>query len=423
MIRLSCTGPRVASQLAAALSLVLFACSDPGPGPGGAPHFSGAKPEGPVAERLVESLMIEDSIERVAAVASQLADLGGDAVPQVVAAYEYARPVLGDSEWMLLADWWTRIDDRAAYAWATSSYEHSSPGLIRYVIAGIARNDPQRALLTLSALSSAEQRDLAFDEIVRAWYERDPDGVVDYLVGMSPGRTRQRALSRLVAVMLRRQGVDATRGWAESLDDDLPERFKLQTFRRVGSELARVDAAQARRWAEDHGQEPMGRGVYRRVAVVTALDDPEDTMRWLQGLPPGRERNEAVEEGYRRWLQSDREAALRWMQQAPDEPWRQPALEVYALARGVEDPETALGVAQRLTDPERRGYAQAKILVAWFARDDAAAEAWLADADLSEDLRRKIRDRVERNELQRRKRAARAEERRLRIEQRAAAEP
>lgn len=415
------TRPRPLLRLALAFLGVAagLACSDAPP----PPSFEGPRPQGEIAERMLDALSLPDSIERVAAVAGLLSELGEDAIPQVVAAYDYMRPVLGDSEWMLLADWWTRYDPRGAYGWVLQDRDYRTPGVLRYVIGGMARTDREGALLTLLTLRGKEQRDDAWGEIVKSWYLVDQAGLVDHIVEMSPGIDRQRAISTLVGMKIRREGVEATRSWAEALDDDLPQRFKLQAFRRVANEIARVDPAEAMRFAERHAGSEAGSDLYRWVADRMAYSDAEAALDWLRGLPEGGARDEAVEHGYRRWVQVDREAALAWMQGAPRGRWLEPAFEVYALAEGVEEPERGLEMLEGLSDAERRDYAVARLLVSWYARAPEAAGAWLEASDLSPEMRERILARVRRDQERKQK----AEERRLRMQeqkrQQAAREP
>jgi hypothetical protein len=109
------------------------------------------------------------------------------------------------------------------------------------------------------------------------------------------------------------------------------------------------------------------------------------------------------------------------MRDAPADRWREPALEVYAIAHATEDPERAIAIASRLIDPERRRYAEVKIVVAWFARDPEGAGAWLEASSFEAEAQQKIRERLAMNERRRQKRAAREEARALRA-QRAAGE-
>ncbi len=354
----------------------------------------GAPPTGDVAHAVLEAVRIPDSLERVAALASLLSTLGPEAVPQVRDAFDYAYPILGDAEWMLLADWWTRFDDRAAWSWVQQRREYKSAGVLRYIVHGMARRDPHRALATLLTIRLPEERDAAFAEIVKGWYEAGGDGLLDHLIGMQPGSERQRAIALLVGLKLRREGIEATRDWAESLDDDLAQRFKLQVYRRVASELAFVDPAAARDWAEAHVDGPNGSGLYRRVAVSLAESDPRATLEWLRGLPDGPERDDAVSEAYRRWLTNDRDAAIAWMNGAETEPWRQPALELRALAETRDDPKKALELTRLLESPERRLYAQVKIGIAWLTMDPTAARAWLEGDTVAPDVKQKILDRL-----------------------------
>ena len=399
----------------ALLSLALvLACGEPAQSP---PRFASPVPEGEVAARVLEALSHPDSLERTAAVAGLLATLGPDAIPQVTEAYEYQRPVLGDSEWMLLADWWTRHDPKGAYAWAISDRDHKTPGVLRYVIAGMARTDPETALVSLVTLRSKEQQSAAMDGIVRSWYLADPEALIAHLIDMKPGRDRQHALSILMALKVRREGMDAAIRWAEGLDEELPDRFKLQAYRRLVTELALRDPDTAKAFAEKHAAASDGTNLHRRVTSILSRTDPEGTLVWLGQMPAGFDRDQAVERAYETWVALDPDAARAWMASLPRERWTEPAREVHAASFARVDPEKALELASVLADPVRKEYVQARVVTAWLGRDESAARAWLEASDLSAELQRKIHDRRAQAQERARKMAMRRERQRLRTQQ------
>ncbi len=402
-----------------ALTLCAVGCSDreeTAPARPGVQALDGPRPDSETAKRVIAAVSIPDSLERVAALASLLSGVGEEALPDVLAAFEYAQPLLDDSEWMLLADWWTRFDPRAALGWVRSKQDFRFPGALRYVIAGMARVDSEGALLALLTLRSREQRDAAFQGIIKAWNPVDPDGLLQYIVDLTPGRERQRAISTLVGVKTRQEGVPSTRRWAEALSEDLPRGFKLQVYRRLASELALIDPASGRSFVEAHVAP--GSGLYRKFGVVAVEADPEGTLAWLGGLPEGMERDEGVQETYRRWVRNDSEKAQAWMTGAPPEPWREPALEIYALTKASTDPIAALELAAGIRDDARRKYTRLKTLVAWHARDPDASIAWLDASKLQPEVRQEIHRRIDQHAARRQQDAARKEAHRLRRQQR-----
>ena len=100
-----------------------------------------------------------------------------------------------------------------------------------------------------------------------------------------------------------------------------------------------------------------------------------------------RDRSDGVAEGFRAWVNRNRQAAFAWIEKTERQPWNEPALAVYATTIAGERPKEAIELAQRITEPELREYTMSVIGKAWFKQDRAAAEAWLAQPGVSERVR------------------------------------
>jgi hypothetical protein len=110
-------------------------------------------------------------------------------------------------------------------------------------------------------------------------------------------------------------------------------------------------------------------------------------MAWLATLPPGRAREQGIEDTYRAWLGWHPQQALEWLRAQPPQPWHEPLVPLYAVARSTVDPEDALAWAQRARDERQRHDAMITILRTWRRRDAAAADAWIEKAGVSPDVR------------------------------------
>lgn len=84
----------------------------------------------------------------------------------------------------------------------------------------------------------------------------------------------------------------------------------------------------------------------------------------------------------------DRPAASAWIEATEIQLWNEPALGIYARAIARERPEEAMERAQRISDPELRKGTMVAIARVWIRNDRAAAQAWLANADVPERVRR-----------------------------------
>jgi hypothetical protein len=161
-------------------------------------------------------------------------------------------------------------------------------------------------------------------------------------------------------------------------------------------------------WVAVFGEGPYGRGAYRRVGIRTARSDGLGTMRWLQSLPAGKQRDGAVQESYRTWLGHDRQAALAWIVLEPDAPWLDPAHAQYAKILSVtEGHEAALAWVAKIDENQRRQNTAGRIGGKWYLREPEKAKAWAENPPewLSERTALVIRDPEAAQELHKRERA------------------
>lgn len=336
-------------------------------------------------------LLMPDFLERTAALAALLDRLGPESLEAVRAAYDSVLLDLGDTELVLFGEWWGRFDPVTAFKWTNHNWStRGSMPVISAIMRAWGRTDPQAAIGAASAARNNAVRRRWVDQALRGWDESVQDGALAYAKSLSPGPDRQWALYVVTRRMVLRDGPAAAIAWAESLPDD-DEAFKLNAFRRVAGAAAEVDPELARAFAERHLAGPYGKGLARRVGMHWVERDGDAAMRWLESLPPGKERDDGVLETFRHWMIVDRPAARSWMQQTPHEPWLDPAVSIYAKALGRKDPLAALEVAAVIRDPEIRLPAMGAIAREWLVRDEAAADAWLDASDLPPDFIARIR--------------------------------
>ena len=108
----------------------------------------------------------------------------------------------------------------------------------------------------------------------------------------------------------------------------------------------------------------------------------------------GKERDAALRDAYRRWLQVDRPEAHAWVEsigRENAEPWFGAIAEMYAQFLSRADPREAMAWVNIVSDPNRQEQAYVRIARAWRETDEAAAEAWLAQSPLSAEARERVR--------------------------------
>jgi hypothetical protein len=354
-------------------------------------------PESPLvpsgdASQVVEALREPDPLARAESLARTFQQLPPEALPAVRDAYSGTFFDLGDTELVLLAEWWARFDAPAALEWSREEWRADTSQVRQSILRAWARRDPEAALRVAETQRAEGERALWLDAVLSGWEESGQPGAFELVRGMPTGADRQRALATLARRKVLRDGVAAAFDWAEALPED-DDRFKLNLMRRVGSAAAQLEPELAAERAGRLADGPYADGLLRHVGTRWAKRDGQAALRWLVSLPPGPPRDDGVSETYRSWLRGTTRAdALRFMEgPARDDPALDPATALYAQVLASDDPLAAIEVARGLVDEPLRWATVGRVWRTWWIDDDEAANAWFEQAsDIPEFYRERI---------------------------------
>lgn len=342
------------------------------------------------ATRLRDVLMDKDPLQRQAELAALLQHTGPDALPAVLQAYEGAPLDGGDPELVLFATWWARFDPQAALAWTSKDWRAGYASVLTAVFRTWARREPEEALAHAKELRFPVQRQMSVEAAYVGWDESGQPGLVESIRAISEPVERQAATETLARRRVATLGAEGALRWAEALPEG-KDGFKAMARERVAGAAAEMEPAVAAAWAKPQitaGKE-LPSGLPRRIGTRWVRRDPEAAMAWLATLPAGNDRDDGVTESFRDWMHQDRAAATRWIEARPVEPWLEPALGVYARAISGEQPRKAIDLAQRISDEDLRNMITTVVARVWLTHDREAAEAWLAQADIPDDVRKR----------------------------------
>ena len=337
-----------------------------------------------VAQRVAETLEISDPLERAEKLSALLQSLGADSITAVRKGYDTVFMDARELELRLLAVWWTRLDPQSAFRWTQVNWTASS--MLTEVIRAWAARDPQAAKASLPLIvTNPSHRRVIFIALVHGWDESGQPGLGEFIKTMNPSAERQLVIATVTRRMVLRDGVEATTRWLEDLpEDEPPDRFKLQAYRRVASAITSMDPEQGAAWGTIHGAGKYGSGVYKRVATRWAYKNGLATMNWLSTLPEGYDRDWAVRESFRQWASGNRQAAWEWIAAEPPALWNEPARAIYAGGISRTDPLAGIAIAEAFEQPQRREESLEGMARSWVNRDPEAARAWIEASDLSE---------------------------------------
>lgn len=326
-----------------------------------------------------------DATTRGPALARILDTAAQSDLPELRHAFEAASAYLYPSDLEQFATWTSALDPADAMRHPIAASTAQPDFWQIQVLRAWAAQRPQEAQRAWQA-GECGTNELCMLALVAGWLDADREGAWSFVEQFSPGVLRQRAMDLLVTRLIADQGLEASIDFVESIEEDAPHRFKLQLFRRLATALALRDLERAGRFAAEHGPGPFGDGLARRVAVRMVARSGAQGMHWASALAPEAGRDDAVQAGARRWIQTDREAALAWFAQVEPQPALAPALVVYAQALVRDEPERAFAVVEALPPGDERDRATVSLLRIWLAHAADEANAWIEDHAVAADL-------------------------------------
>jgi hypothetical protein len=346
------------------------------------PRDSGHVATADAGPRVREIFAIEDPLVRASELAALLAQLDPEALPAVREAFGNAPLDRGDTEVVLLATWWARFDPEGARQWTVRDWTAAHISVLAAVLRTWAASDPAAAWTVAQQMPVPLQKEIASDAVIMGW---QPDAKLDEFVASLSDATQQRAMETLARRRVVTLGAERALAWIEALPDPA---FRELMRPRIAGAAAFAEPAVAAKWARPQiTDSPRTSGLARRVGTRWVRSDPEAAMAWLESLPDGGDREDGVLESYRDWLATQHPEAVAWIERQPFEPWLEPAFSLYARnVLAFRDPKAALALAARFSDVDRRDTTTTYIARGWLERDHEAADAWLKQSNLPADV-------------------------------------
>ncbi len=376
------------SKLALALLLLLLA---------GCPPRSETSAESAAqpSDTLAAALDEPDPFARLSRLGDLLPAMGPEALPEVRGAIREIGRDVPSPELVLLVRFVAMQDPAAAMdALQKDVSPVYRPLLIGPVVEEWAKRDPEAAIASVRAgMGSDPYSAISEIALVRSLFEQQSDDLLIYIQGLGQGFERQRAVRAYLDALIDRDGPPAAIHFAEAIPDG-DRQYKIAVYWILGTELTRADPQAGAAWCAKHCDGPFGSGLADAVARAWAVQDGRAALEWAATLPEGTQREGAVHEAYRNWIRADRDGAMAWVaEQGPDgvPPWFQVALPTYAEYLSMRDPVAALPWLEQIAHEPTREYALMRNARRWRRVDEAAAEAWLAESPLSDELREMAR--------------------------------
>lgn len=297
---------------------------------------------------------------------------------------------------ILIVTEWAKHDPAAATIWVMNSehVEFARSIMFDETTYLWARKDPASLIgnLRIVMYSSGTGWDPAMlRAMVRGWYDSGEPDLELYIYDL--GRfadDRQRALSELIKVKLAREGIDPVIEWAQSLRPD--RTYKKYAYGRVAGGIAKIDPARAAEWCEKICDSIYGTDVATWIASDWAVKDGAAAMDWIVGRPNSIASRVGARSAYRKFLRHAEEDAVAWMDSTTEEQRRGPVLQgpvvMYFNIRSARNhPLEAIEWSRYIQD---EGELHEQLIInarRWLRMDKDAAEEWLAQSDISDEMK------------------------------------
>ncbi len=337
-----------------------------------------------------------DPLQRAYLISRSLQNLDPDNLPELRTALEVRKVGILSEEVRLIMLAWARFDAPGAYAWAREGPVNWRTTLTNQAIYAWAHHDAPAALRVVEETEDPELQARLRQNLIEGWLRSDDkEGISEYIANFPDIKQRGRLFFRLAGEIMLAEGKDGAMRWAEALPDDAPNRLKLGIFHHIAKMVAKDDPVLAAEWFLAHRTRPYSEGALAGIARrwVQNHDRPA-AFEWLlamssDGLRAG-ERDSAIADGFRTWMQADPEAAQAWLLPMLPNPALDPAIKEAAKRLLPTAPDSAMAWAQRIDDESERHAQSVRVGIRWRGKDPKAFNDWLKESDLSEETRQKI---------------------------------
>jgi hypothetical protein len=286
----------------------------------------------------------------------------------------------------------------------------------------LSEQDPRRAVALLDDIESPEQRDMLVQTIGMNWLQRDPEAALDWMLAADVG-SRANLLAQAGATLVR-QDLDAAIRLLPRLDKEQATMWRQQIAARIATERSVAQAQSFIAQYQGSAEYPqlmaaVVQGVSRNdaAAAVSMLDElPDGEQRWMlyrsvfhhyaeqdprraaeavvaiNGEPA--ERANLVQQVVSRWASADPVAAERWADNLPPGPQRDGAIQG-AAGQWREITPSRRRLLESIGDAETRKQAVAMSVFRALREDPETAEQILQAIDLPAEEKAEIRQQLE----------------------------
>ena len=285
----------------------------------------------------------------------------------------------------LAADRWAQKNTAAAVAAVTALPPgKSAQGATDAVAAAWAKIDGREALAWANGLPDG-RKETALYALRFAWVHADPVAAAANVAQLPPGNTKN-ALVANVAEEWTRIDSTAALQWIQGLPEGPEKQIALTNAARTRAD---VDPAGAAQFALSLGPPELRQNAVMAVITNWASQQPKAAGDWAVAQADPEIQKNAIRTAVGFWAVVAPADTEKWIESIPSPSARTIAIQCYAQAASAWAPDLAVKLITR-TAPELASQPSAMECVQqWMAIDPVAAQKWIADAKLQDDLKKR----------------------------------
>ena len=343
-------------------------------------------------ESFRSTLVETDLIERSYGFSAFVRGMTKDQLPEAIEAVEEGRSWLSDHEMRLFMHVWVRYDAAGAFervsTWPDGSREMAQSAAVY----AWAIYDPSAALEAVGGIKSRFARTRLRAELVNGWsMSASKRDMSEWIATLPESDAKQRYMGTLTRGLLR-DGPEELIAWVETVPAEPDTDFKNLAVLKAMNTLSHKHHMRAVEWIDAHKDEEYAQKASAVVVRHWSREDPQAALLWSLELPDPVQRDRGLSYAFRPWLEQEPEAAEAWLRAETPSAALDSAVRIMMRETMATSFEGAMEWAQRIANPEKRESNIVDLAQKWQRRDAEGAEAWLASAEITDEVRQKIEE-------------------------------
>jgi hypothetical protein len=337
-----------------------------------------------------------DPLQRAYLISSSLQSLSEADLPELLRALSDQRMGIESEEVRLVMLSWASFDPAGAYEWAQQGPKNWRPALVDQAVYAWSYYDAPAVLALVEAVEGEDSKLRMRQNMIDGWM-RGPDklGAVEYIGNFPDMKRRGRLFFLFAGEIMMAEGSDGAMEWVVALPDDSPNQIKLGLFHHVANMIASEDAERAAQWYLANRTLWFSEGALDGIARrwVQHHDRPSAIEFFMAMDSDGlraEARSGAIASAFRSWMQIDPDGAQAWLLPQLPNPMLDIATKETLKRLLPTDPDKSMDWASRLQDADERRTQLIRVGKRWREKDPEAVDAWMAEHEVPEDIRKKI---------------------------------